>query len=128
MNIAMFAAVAAGGAIGAMLRYTVWLVAGAGFFGITGPLATLLVNVLGSGLMGIIAGFAANGIVLPEAWRVFGAIGLLGALTTFSSFALDAGNLVQKQGMGLALFYIMLSVCLSLASFAGCFWLVRVPS
>ena len=128
MNIAMFAAVAAGGAIGAMVRYGVSLVAGAGFFGIAGPFATMLVNVLGCGLMGIIAGFVANGIVLPDAWRAFGAVGLLGALTTFSSFALDAGNRVQKQGMGMALFYIALSVCLSLASFAACFWLVRVPS
>ena len=92
----MIAAVAAGGAMGAVLRYGVSLSFGAGLFGIAGPLATLLVNVAGSGLMGCIAGAIAAGITLPEAWRGFFAVGLLGALTTFSSFALDAGQLWQK--------------------------------
>jgi fluoride exporter len=98
----MIAAVAAGGAIGALLRYGVSLSAGAGLFGIAGLLATLLVNIAGSGLMGCLAGAVAAGMVLPEAWRGFFAIGLLGALTTFSSFALDAGHLWQKQGMVMA--------------------------
>ena len=52
----MIAAVAAGGAIGAVLRYGVSLSVGAGLFGIAGPLATLLVNIAGSGLMGCLAG------------------------------------------------------------------------
>ena len=90
-NATMIAAVAAGGAIGAVLRYGVSLSVGAGLFGIAGPLATLLVNIAGSGLMGCLAGAVAAGMVLPGAWRGFFAIGLLGALTTFSSFALDAG-------------------------------------
>ena len=55
-------------------------------FGIAGPLATLLVNIVGSGLMGCLTGAIAAGMVLPEAWRGFFAVGLLGALTTFSSF------------------------------------------
>ena len=116
MSLAIYAAVAGGGALGAMLRYSVSLLTGAGFFGINGPVATLIVNVCGSGLM------------VPEAWRAFIAIGLLGALTTFSSFSLDAGALYQKQGLGMAVVYIALSLCLSLGSFALCYWLVRLPS
>ena len=92
-NATMIAAVAAGGAIGAVLRYGVSLGVAAGLFGIAGPLATLLVNIAGSGLMGCLAGAIASGMVLPETWRGFFTIGLLGALTTFSSFALDAGQL-----------------------------------
>ena len=128
MNVGMYLAVAAGGAIGAMLRYAVAQVTAVGMFGIAGPMATLAVNIAGSAIMGLVAGLAASGFILPEVWRGFLAVGLLGALTTFSSFALDAGALFQKQGLAMACIYVGLSVCLSLASFALCFWLVRMPS
>ena len=121
----MIAAVAAGGAMGAVLRYGVSLSFGAGLFGIAGPLATLLVNIAGSGLMGCIAGAIAAGMVLPEAWRGFFAVGLLGAMTTFSSFALDAGQLWQKHGMVMAGAYVMASVLLSLLAFSAGFWVVK---
>ena len=121
----MIAAVAAGGTIGAILRRRVSLSFGAGLFGIVGPVATLLVNIAGSGLMGCLAGAIASGMVLPEAWRGFFAIGLLGALTTFSSFALDAGQLWQKHGMVMASAYFMASVLLSLLAFGPGFWAVR---
>ena len=93
----MFMAVGAGGALGAMSRYGVAQLVGGGLFGIVGPMATLLVNVAGSSLMGAIAGGIAAGISLPEAWRGFIAVGFLGALTTFSSFALDSGQLAARQ-------------------------------
>lgn len=118
----MIAAVAAGGAMGAVLRYGVSLGFGASLFGIVGPLATLLVNIVGSGLMGCLAGAIAAGMVLPEAWLGFFAVGLLGALTTFSSFTLDAGQLWQKQGMVMAGAYVMASVLLSLLAFSAGFW------
>ena len=124
-NATMIAAVATGGAIGAVLRYGVSLSVGAGLFGIAGPLATLLVNIAGSGLMGCLAGAVAAGMVLPEAWRGFFAIGLLGALTTFSSFAIDVGHLWQKQGMVMAGAYVMASVLLSLLAFGAGFRAVR---
>lgn len=125
MSIAMYAAVAAGGAIGAVIRYSVSLFAGAGIFGIAGPMATISVNVIGSGLMGVLAGAIAAGLVLPEAWRGFFAVGLLGALTTFSSFALDAGNLMHKQGVAVAASYVVASLVLSLAAFGICFLVMR---
>ena len=124
-SVTMIAAVAAGGAIGAVLRYGVSLTMGVGLFGIAGPLATLLVNIAGSGLMGCLAGAIAAGMVLSEAWRGFFAVGLLGALTTFSSFALDAGQLWHKQGMVIAGAYIMASVLLSLLAFCAGFWAAK---
>ena len=117
VNGVMLAAVAAGGACGAVLRYMVSQAVGAGLFGFAGPMATLAVNIAGSAMMGIIAGLLAAGIALPEAWRGFIAVGFLGALTTFSSFALDAGNLAGRQGLASSALYVGLSVALSLAAF-----------
>ena len=117
MSLGMFAAVAAGGALGAMIRYAVSLAVGGGIFGIAGPLATLGVNVVGSAIMGGFAGAVTAGLVVPEMWRGFVAIGFLGALTTFSSFALDAGTLLARQGHLMSIVYIGLSVGLSLIAF-----------
>ena len=117
MSLAMFAAVGAGGALGAMSGYAVAQLVGGGLFGIAGPMATLVVNVAGSSLMGALAGGIAAGMALPEAWRGFMAVGFLGALTTFSNFALDTGQLAARQGMSLTVLYVGLSVGLSLAAF-----------
>ena len=117
MSLGMFAAVAAGGALGAMTRYAVSLGLGAGMFGVPGPLATLAVNVVGSAMMGILAGLVAAGIAIPEVWRGFVAVGFLGALTTFSSFALDTGTLMARQGLSISIVYVGLSVLLSLVAF-----------
>ena len=117
MSLLMFAAVGAGGAIGAMARYGVAQLVGPGIFGFAGPMATLIVNVAGSALMGCLAGGLTAGIALPDALRGFIAVGFLGALTTFSSFALDTGQLAARQGMAMTALYVGLSVCLSLAAF-----------
>ena len=124
-TITMMTAVAAGGAIGAMLRYSISLVIGAGIFGVSGPMATLVVNIAGSALMGCLAGSVAAGVVLPEAWRGFLAVGVLGALTTFSSFAMDAGYLWQTKGVLMTSAYVMVSVVLSLTAFGAMFFAVR---
>ena len=121
----MIAAVAAGRAIGNVLLYWVTLSCGAGLFGMAGPLATLLVNIGGSGLMGCLGGAIAAGMVLPEAWWGFFAVGLLGALTTVSSFSLDAGQLWQKQGMVMAGAHVNGTMLLSLLAFGACFWVVK---
>lgn len=117
MSLGIFTAVGAGGALGAMTRYAVTQFVGGGFFGVAGPMATLIVNVAGSMMMGALAGGIAAGMMLPEAWRGFIAVGFLGALTTFSSFALDTGQLATRQGMPMTALYIGLSICLSLAAF-----------
>ena len=117
MSLGMVAAVGAGGALGAVTRYAVAQFVGAGIFGIAGPLATLIVNIAGSMMMGALAGGMAAGMVLPNAWRGFVAVGFLGALTTFSSFALDTGQLAARQDMAMTALYVGLSDCLSLAAF-----------
>ena len=113
----MFMAVGAGGALGAMSRYDVAQLVGGGLFGIARPMVTLVVNVAGSSLMSAIAGGIAAGISLPEVWRGLIAVGFLGALTTFFSFAPDTGQLAARQSTVMTALYLGLSVGLSLAAF-----------
>ncbi|MDH5694654.1 MAG: fluoride efflux transporter CrcB [Gammaproteobacteria bacterium] len=107
-------AIAAGGAIGAVLRYGViqgvQQIAGKGF-----PFGTLVANVLGSLLIGVLA------ILLLEKWqastelRAFLTIGILGAFTTFSTFSMETVTLLQSGAHIKALSNIGLSVVLCLA-------------
>ncbi len=100
--------VALGGALGAMLRYLATLAVGT-------PIATLMVNVLGSFAMGLLfvllAGRPGAGLFLMT--------GVLGGFTTFSAFSLDAMKLWQAGQGGQAAAYVLASVLLSLAGVAA---------
>lgn len=115
----MILAVAVGGALGAVLRYGCNVMAlhflGSGF-----PWATLFVNIFGSFAMGVlIAAFASLGNPSPE-MRAFLTVGFLGALTTFSTFALDVSVLWEKGDVLYTALYVSSSVILSIfALFAG---------
>lgn len=119
-----FLSVAAGGAIGASMRYGLSLLIGGTM---VWPLwaATLLANILGCAVMG---GLAAYLMVHPqyEVWRPFMLIGLCGALTTFSSFTLDSFTLFDKGAYGTLVTYISLSVFSSLIVFFTAYHLVRL--
>lgn len=117
MNMLLMAAM--GGAIGAAGRYAVGVGAlrliGPGF-----PWGTLIVNIAGSFIMGLmIASFALRYSVSNEV-RTFLATGILGGFTTFSAFSLDFAVLMERKTEGLAAIYLGASVGLSiLALFAG---------
>ena len=105
--------VAVGGAIGSVLRY------GTGVFGGTlwrnsFPLGTLLINIVGSLVMGLFIGLMAR--LLPT-WqsdaRLFFAVGVLGGFTTFSSFSLDAISMIERGDVLLATLYVVLSVAIA---------------
>ena len=83
-----FVAVAVGGALGAVSRYSFGLVALA-LIGNRFPWATLGVNVVGSFLIGLAAVLIGDRIVDGELWRPLIIVGFLGAFTTFSAFSLD---------------------------------------
>ncbi|QDV08290.1 Putative fluoride ion transporter CrcB [Planctomycetes bacterium Poly30] len=103
--------VGAGGFVGAILRYlvAVWLA------GSTFPFATLLVNVVGSFCIGVAAGLMEKGSWI-EAHRHFVAVGVLGALTTFSTFSLETVGLLRTGQHGAAAASIVLNVVLALAA------------
>jgi CrcB protein len=114
--------VAAGGAIGSVLRYQVgrlavhWLGPNAAS---AFPWGTLTVNVTGSLAMGLLAGFLARYGHGGEHWRLLLGVGVLGGFTTFSSFSLEMMLLVERNQPGLAFAYVAASL---LAGF-GALWL-----
>src|SRR5690606_14585224 len=79
------------------------------------PVGTLAVNALGCFAMGLLAGIFAFRGHLPQEARLFLATGVLGGFTTFSAFSLDAALLWERGNAGLAAFYVLASVLLSLA-------------
>ncbi len=108
--------VAIGGAIGASARYLTNVGAtrliGHGF-----PWGTLIVNVLGSVLMGVlVVALAKRG---GTALAPFYMTGILGGFTTFSAFSLDALTLYERGQIWLAGAYVLGSVGLSLAGIAA---------
>jgi CrcB protein len=109
-----------GAGIGGVLRHGVNLVSlksfGPGF-----PVGTLAINIVGSGLMGLVAGWFAfkAGEGWPQEFRLFLTTGMLGGFTTFSAFSLDAMLLWERGETMLAITYVAGSVALSLAALAG---------
>lgn len=111
-------AIAAGGALGAVGRYGLQAVS-LKLFGTGFPFGTLIVNVAGSLAMGFLAHWFISRGLSPE-MRSFILVGCLGALTTFSTFSLDAAVLYERGALGLAAVYVLASVVLSIgALFAG---------
>ena len=108
-----------GAGIGGALRHGVNLGA-ARLFGFGFPFGTLIVNVAGSLLMGLFAGYFAYRMGIPQHMRLFLTTGILGGFTTFSAFSLDTALLMERHAYGLAAAYVAVSVAVSLAAlFAG---------
>jgi CrcB protein len=114
-----FAVVFLGGGIGAALRHGVNL-ASARLLGTAFPYATLFENVTGSLVMGLLAGYFAFKGHATQELRLFLTTGILGGYTTFSAFSLDTALLYERGEIGLAAFYVIASVVLSIGGlFAG---------
>lgn len=114
-----FLLVAAGGAIGSMLRYGATLAA-TRFLGPNLPYGTLFVNVTGSFLMGVVVELVVRRFGGSNEIRLFLATGVLGGYTTFSSFSLDASVLWERGDSLFAVAYVAASVLLGVAAlFAG---------
>ncbi|MER6048968.1 fluoride efflux transporter CrcB [Streptomyces sp. BHT-5-2] len=109
-------AVAVGGALGAAARYGAGLLrptADAGF-----PWTTLVINVVGCALMGVLM------VLISEVWtahrllRPFLGTGILGGFTTFSAYAVDVQRLVSAGRLPLALAYLAGTLIAAMAAVA----------
>lgn len=118
-------AIAAGGAVGAMARYGMHL-AMVQSFGRDFPYATLIINVIGSFLIGVFAVVIMERMQLPEVWRLGLVVGLLGAFTTFSTFSLESLFLLHEGAYLKALTYVLSSVILCIAAAAAGVFLARL--
>ena len=112
-------AIAAGGAVGAVFRFWVstgvYQLLGRGF-----PWGTLLVNVLGSFLMGLLFVLFLERSLVSGEWRAAILVGVLGAFTTFSTFSIETLNLIGQADYLKAVGNVLVSVaaCI-LACWAG---------
>ena len=112
--IGHFFLVGAGGAGGAMLRHGVGL-ASLRLMGPSFPWGTLIVNVVGGLLMGLLVGIlAARGG--SEPLRLLLGVGVLGGFTTFSAFSLDVVAMIERGAMLTAMGYILVSVLASVGA------------
>jgi len=113
-----------GGGLGASLRHAVNM-ACAKSFGTAFPYGTFVINISGSIVMGLIAGYLAFKGEASQPWRLFLMTGILGGYTTFSAFSLDAALLYERGELALAAFYVGGSVGFSIAGLFAALALVR---
>jgi CrcB protein len=114
-----------GGGIGASLRHGVNLLS-ARLFGTAFPWHTLIENVTGSLVMGLlVAYFALKAGPSSQHWRLFLTTGILGGYTTFSAFSLDTILLYERGALAQAALYVVASVGVALAGLAAGLALVR---
>jgi CrcB protein len=118
-----------GGGIGAALRHGV-NIGSARMFGTAFPWHTLIVNVVGSLIMGLLTAWFA---FRTDWWttqhaRLFLTTGILGGFTTFSTFSLDTALLWERGATFGAAAYVILSLILSVGALFVAMWLVRSAS
>jgi CrcB protein len=119
MNLNTILLVGTGGFFGSIARYvTVRLVDGKlnGVF----PYGTLLVNVAGSFILGLIMGVIYKQAAVSNNWKIFLTTGFCGGFTTFSAFAFENVNLFEQKLIGTSVAYTLISIVLGVcAVFAG---------
>lgn len=122
-SLPVLIAIAGGAALGALLRYFTSVLAFY-WYGDKFPLATLLVNVAGSFLAGAVLLAVSRGHY-SDAVRLFVIVGLCGALTTFSAFALETVLLLQQGDWSKALLNVGLNLFLCMAAVLAGFWITK---
>lgn len=119
--------VALGGAIGASLRFLIsdlcLTLFGRGF-----PYGTLSVNLIGSFTMGAMFILLQQAQISGSPWRALISVGLLGALTTFSTFSMDNLALLQQGAMLKLALNILLNVGLCFVAVAAGYYLFQKPT
>lgn len=107
-------AVGIGGFIGSVLRYLVSLIpikTGEGF-----PVNTLMINIAGAFLIGMLVGFFARTSSDNSSLMLMLKVGICGGFTTFSTFSLDTVELIKTGNWTTAFAYIFLSIILCISA------------
>jgi len=101
-------AVSLGAVLGANLRWGLGLWLNSSYHAV--PLGTLVANLGGGWLIGLLMAYFTQGSTLAPEWRLFAVTGLCGALTTFSTFSLEMFSALQEGRWGAALAGILAHV------------------
>ena len=109
MSLVPILLVAVGGAFGSVCRYLVGVGAGR-LLGLDFPFGTMIVNIVGSFIMGVFIELLALRFDGSEGLRLFVAVGILGGFTTFSSFSMEFWLLFERGQAGQAAAYVLASV------------------
>ncbi len=119
-----FLVIAAGGALGAVLRY---IVSGAAYqlWGSSFPWGTLTVNLIGCFLIGLLSE-TFTGLIVPQHLKTMALIGMLGAFTTFSTFGLETVNLMRDGEWRLVTLNLVLSNLLGIVHVIAGLWVARI--
>ncbi len=116
MHLYGFLAVGCGAALGAWLRWglSTWLNASAATGASVFPVGTFVANMLGAYSIGVAMAFFMQSTQLSDEIRLFFVVGLLGSLTTFSTFSLEVVSMLNKAQYVWALSTVALHVLGSL--------------
>lgn len=114
-------AIALGGALGSVARHGVNRIVHSGWPVLRFPLATIVVNVVGCALIGVLAGLVMTGrLSMRPTWREFVFVGVLGGFTTYSTFGLDTMTLTRSGDYGPALMNVLMHIVFGIgAVYAG---------
>lgn len=102
-----------GGALGTLLRYLASLAA-ARWLGADFPYGTLIVNLGGSFLIGLVQQLGTEALVIPDDTRLFLTTGIMGGLTTYSTFSYETVRLIELGAWPQAWINILLTTTLCL--------------
>ena len=105
--------VAVGGGIGSVLRYLTSLVA-AQWFGTEFPYGTLIANLSGGFIIGLVQELGTDTLLLPDTARLFLTTGMMGGLTTYSTFSYETVRLMETNAWHQAWINILVTTALAL--------------